>query len=128
MSKRDDLELAAKAIGLVISWRFPVDSDLYPLKPNPDAPRVRHYPTFVDADGFSVEWNPEHDNGASFELAVALSMHVAVGDVGHPLSSSDATLPCGISATEPHNGNPKAATRLAVFRVAIEAGKRLSPR
>ena len=123
MAKREDLELAAKAAGLKISWRYPVDSDLYAIKPDPETPRVRMYPHFVDADGFCVEWNPEHDSGASLELAVALSMHVAVGDVSHPLSSSDASLPCGISATEPHNGNPKVATRLAVFRAAVEAGK-----
>lgn len=63
-------------------------------------------------------WNPYLDDGDSRRLEVALSMHVAIGDVQHPASATDASLPGGFHVAVPHNGNPSASTRLAVLYAA----------
>lgn len=123
MDKREELEWAAKVMGLSLHWRYPVDADLFPVKTDPEVPRVRHYPAFIDAEGFSVEWNPEHDKATAFELMVALGMRVTVAEKESPSPSSEAALPRGISISVPHAGSPEAATRLAILRAACEAGK-----
>ena len=69
---------------------------------------------------WTSRWAPHLDDGDSRRLEVALSMHVAIGDISHPDSATDASLPNGRHATIRHNGNPGSATRLAVLRAAAQ--------
>lgn len=74
----------------------------------------------------SREWNPLTDDGDAFRLAVKLSLTV---EVGHDKYSDVWAYPNKdtkrdkVRATEPFDGDPLAATRLAIVRAAAEIGR-----
>lgn len=65
-------------------------------------------------------WNPEHNSGDSFDLMVKLNLNVFfVNGVAHAMESeSDASVEFKVY----HNGNPKAAMRMAILKVAASIG------
>lgn len=104
MTEREMLELAAKAAG--INWQ--------------NWTKCR-YEGEKEFRVWPYDWNPRTDDGDAQRLAVTLGLAVSVDfQVG-----STAVLwgpPTG-SVREPHNGDPYAATRLAITRAAAEIGK-----
>ena len=63
-------------------------------------------------------WNSLEDDGDAFRLAVKLNMNLDVID-----GSSGAQLLHVVWCSEPHHGNPLAATRRAITRAAAAIGK-----
>lgn len=123
-SDRELLELAAKAVGLKISWRFPVGSDLYLLNPDPELPNVRFSPEFIDEEGFSVKWNPLADDGDALQLAVKLHMKVYPGEAyGWDGAIVDYSHKFSGVCDETEEPDPYAATRRAITRAAAEIGE-----
>lgn len=65
-------------------------------------------------------WNPEDNSGDSFDLMVKLNMNVfSVNRVAYAMES-EADDPDEFKVE--HNGNPKAAMRMAVLKVAAQVG------
>ena len=95
---RELLELAAKAAGL----EFGVIHS---------APRIR-----IDAGW--TPWNPIESSGDALELAVKLKLYIKNNDKRASVLGNDWD-----AATEPHNGDPLAATRRAIVRAAAEIGR-----
>ena len=103
---RELLELAAKAAALPLEWRTGRDGT--------DVPR-----SWV----LGKEWNPADDDGDALRLEVKLNLQVnpeIQTDHGPAATAYDGGY--GI-ATEPHNGDPCAATRMAVLRAAAAIGE-----
>lgn len=104
MTDQEMFELAAKAAEIVgYTW-----SDEY---------RCMVKLAVLRADGEFSEavytWNPRDDDGDTFRLAVKLKMQVAPGVVLAP----------GLNIIIDDSEDQCAATRLAVFRAAVEIGK-----
>lgn len=105
-TNREQHELAAKAAGLAITWKEGH------CKGGP----------FEGAFVGDQPWRPKDDDGDSRRLEVKLGLTVCVSykygltwadkdDKGHALAKAD------------HDGDPYAATRLAIFRAAVEIGR-----
>ncbi|CAB4198165.1 hypothetical protein UFOVP1309_56 [uncultured Caudovirales phage] len=104
MNEREELEMAAKAAGYAFAW----GKDWHDV----GEPQVDGSP-----------WNPRKDDGDALRLAVKLNIVPASGEeftsvYCHRLG----TLWCMENRVET-NGDPYAATRLAIVRAAAEIGK-----
>lgn len=124
MSDRKLLELAAKAVGLV-------DVDGTDREWAEDGKGAVHGPfKYFDGASYFYKWNPIEDDGDSRYAEVALDLTVtqdggmacvwALDGVG---KSGEARI---FEHYEPyinHAGDKLAATRFAVFAVAVEIGK-----
>jgi hypothetical protein len=111
-SEREELELAAKAAGLVVAgW-------------NDGEEPYSSGPGLILNDGRL--WNPRRDSGQSFALSVNLSFcqtqwfNHDPPDVMIGYKTSDGE---GRNWIEDHNGDPVAATRRAITRAAAEIGR-----
>jgi hypothetical protein len=109
MTDRELLEIAAKAARLTV-----VDKS---------APVT----LYIESDGCKsgVSWNPLANDGDALRLAVTLGLVVCVL---HEIGMTGIYLPAEhiggkYDTTEPHNGDPYAATRRAIVRAAAEIGK-----
>ncbi len=107
-TNREQHELAAKAAGLLLLWKT------------------------GSCKGGEVEaafvgdqpWRPKDDDGDALRLAVKLRMSVKNTDI----RASVIALPVSglgdwIILSEPHGTNDCTATRLAIFRTAVEIGR-----
>lgn len=71
-------------------------------------------------------WNPLADDGDALRLAVSLCMSVTNTRIrSSVLARPDPDFGDWIEASEPHNGDPYAATRRAIVRAAAEIGRKL---
>jgi hypothetical protein len=105
MTDKELLELAAKAAGLTWSKSKDITHDgLWIIKPS-----IKTY------------WNPITDDGDAQRLAVRLKMKVE-GWFNGELECARADCKAAL-VSEPHNGDPYAATRRAITRAAAEIGK-----
>jgi len=105
MTDRELLELAAKAAGYVIEINY------YGM--------YRHGLFNTEKCVPPALWNPLTDDGDALRLAVKLNLHLG-------LESSVANAWQGGMnhwQTEPHNGDPMAATRRAIVRAAAQIGR-----
>lgn len=101
---REMLELAAKAIGIKITWHGDVDpwcfAEVLP----------------------GIKWNPLTDDGDALRLAVKLNMRLVIG--GNGFKDFTAWAQAGMSACEEYfNDDPRAATRRAIVCAAAEIGR-----
>ena len=103
MNDRELLEKAARAAGIEIT-RYRLDDPLCcdALVNN----------SFRNPGQVAGPWNPLSDDGDALRLAVATRQTLAVGS-----QKSIASVDSG-NAVEMHNGDPYAATRLAITRAA----------
>lgn len=113
ITNREQHELAAKAAGLAITWKT------------------------GSCKGGEVEaafvgdqpWRPRDDDGDALRLAVKLGMDVCVdtrhepGPSTHVVCFSNDYDSAIVDEMESHNDCPLAATRLAIFRAAVEIGR-----
>ena len=105
MNDRELLELAAKAAEVELKY------DTFGQSENAD--RVYCY------------WNPLTDDGDALRLAVKLKLKVEGwfnGELGCARADCKAAL---VLVSEPHNGDPYAATRRAIVQAAAEIGKQM---
>jgi hypothetical protein len=72
-------------------------------------------------DGDKYVWNPLTDDGDALRLAVKLKMKVE-GWFNGELECARADCKAAL-VSEPHSGDPYAATRRAIVRAAAEIGK-----
>jgi hypothetical protein len=107
MNDRELLELAAKAAGYE-AWDWLGKDGLLNV---------------YDANGRHDCWNPLTDDGDAFRLAVKLKLIV---DIGHDYADAKDPehTPEQIVAME-YFGDPDAATRRAIVRVAAEIGREM---
>lgn len=75
-------------------------------------------------------WEPAHDDGDAFRLAMQLELGVVCKRNSDPYekNTSVVTNPYCVNQiriTEPHKGNPESATRRAIIRAASEIGAAL---
>jgi hypothetical protein len=105
MTTREDYEAAALAAGMEIQW----ESDTATL------------PLVLTAGRYDVyHWNPVDDDGDSRQLEVACKMLVQFNNKYVYVDTWE------IPTTREELGtDPCAATRLAVFRCAVEIGKQM---
>ena len=104
MTDRELLEAAARAAGFD---RFDFDGrDEYIVDPS-----------YIDADGFPVLWDPLHDDADAFRLAVKLNIRFA-GEWG---GKCVALVGLREFAEQP-GSDPYAATRRAIVRAAAQIG------
>lgn len=68
-------------------------------------------------------WNPIDSDTAAFRLAIKLGIEIDPNNQG--VSTAKYRGKIYVYAEEPHDGDPYAATRLAIVRVAAEIGRRL---
>ena len=94
------LALAADAIGLQWEWHQGCGDALHLTAP----------------DARAIYWNPLRSDADALALAVQMEMDVFV----RAGRWTEAVRPMGPACKEPHNGNPLAATRLAIVRAAVE--------
>lgn len=113
VNDREMLELAAKAAGVGGGWEFV---------------RGRNTPTcYRGADGRI--WNPRDDDGDSFRLMVKLNLHIGIdaesaGAITVEWGFDAGGFPGkGVQEEAPIDGDDCAATRLAIFRAAVEIGR-----
>ena len=117
MTEREELELAAKAAGI-----GPLDFDyaereghgMYfgPRIPAPKGGLVAMTHTY---------WRPKEDDGDALRLAVKVGMRLELDNNWQ--RSHAQQMQKGEWFTAPHNSDPYAATRLAIFRAAVEIGR-----
>lgn len=112
MNDKELLELAANAAGIELDWDIPHNSK---------NPWRMTGTKGCDDYGPASEWNPLTDDGDSLRLAVKLQITPHIDD-----NLTDAESTEGFS-TEPHFGDPYAATRRAIVRAAAEIGKKCRP-
>ena len=105
MTTREEYEHAARAAGLEIGFTDSPKDGVYKLVNN-------------ELDGW---WRPLDDDGDSRRLEVACFMRVVIGAVSVMAACSENK----IYMHKRLGTDPCAATRLAVFRCAVEIGKRL---
>lgn len=109
MTPREQLEMAALAAGYeVFGDRHPDDG------------------LNVLIDGRVCCWRPRHDDGDAFRLAVRLGLSIKHGvevldDTGR-MSALAYYGNVGECESAHHGDDPDAATRLAIFRAAVEVG------
>jgi hypothetical protein len=99
---RELLELAAKAVGLPLTWEH--------IEQSEDCDEG-DYPVLNGAGG--LYWNPLTDDGDAFRLAVTLRMDIAQFTTTVRVNAEE-----GDDCHEPHDGDPYAATRRAIVRAA----------
>jgi hypothetical protein len=104
MTDRELLKLAAEAIGEKCDQLGANAFGLY----KPKEGYMQPY----------IEWNPLTDDGDALRLALKLNMNLDVVD-----GYSGAQVLDVVWCSEPHHGNPLAATRRAITRAAAEIGK-----
>jgi len=107
---RIDHELAAKAAGYVLTFK------------QGGCKGGAYCGAFIEREGFLMAWRPKEDDGDAFRLAVKLKIDVMHDDK----SDNDAYVMAGaIDHVEDVDDecNRPAATRLAVFRCAVEIGR-----
>lgn len=109
MTEREQLEYAAKAMGIKVRCLEGLDGAVY----------------VAVAD--EKPWNPKVDDGDSRRLQnatrVSLIYPAAMPDVVQALAFAPDTIEGRYTATEPIGTDLDAAVRLAVFKVAVEVGK-----
>lgn len=102
--EREMLELAAKAAGYEVSECTCKKEIRVSVSP-------RRY----------AHWNPLEDDGDALRLAVRLGMCVDVRQ-----AHTEVTPPGDrYTESEEHEDDPEAATRRAIFRAAVEIGRRM---
>ena len=114
------LELAAMAAGV----KFDATRSMPPVD-------NKFFGLWLAIDGEPNEytrrrWNPLTDDGDALRMAVNLGINVMPDSwIGNPsgYGLARASRPCGFYNSEPHNGDPLAATRRAITRAAAEIGK-----
>jgi hypothetical protein len=113
---RELLQLAAKAAGLFEEWPAP-DYDI----------QWNGYGLWCSGMGRGELWCPHIDDGDALRLAVKLDLEVIPSGAWVGASNNELAAlvqnGCGIDAVEEHAGDPYAATRRAILRVAAEIGK-----
>ena len=111
MTDREMLEFAAKAGGINLD-----------LTLRPDGKPLGCSERGLAIDEAPGWWNPLTDDGDALRLAVKLNIgvqsHAGRGD--YSLANEGNT-----SVAELHNGDPLAATRLAITRCAAEIGRNM---
>lgn len=118
---RELLELAAKAAGV----RYEPEAS----KPHPISGAFFGLWLVFDGEPWEYAkrfWNPLTDDGDALRLAVKLGLWVKVHVVfGAHVSSHECRDECGLRITmvEHNEGDPCAATRLAIVRAAAEIGR-----
>lgn len=80
------------------------------------------YPWYEAHGGQMHAWNPLNDDGDALRLAVKLHLDVNTGE-GNSSASWYPHRNCDIS--EPHDGDPGAATRRAIVRAAAAIGQQM---
>lgn len=109
-TNREQHELAAKAAGLAITWKTGS------CKGGPfDAAFIGDQP-----------WRPKEDDGDAFRLMVKCRIDFYEGTGDGPEAWAGYWKRGDVKqqfACEPHASDPNAATRLAIFRAAIEIGR-----
>ncbi|MDO8251386.1 MAG: hypothetical protein Q7T78_16935 [Rhodoferax sp.] len=103
MNNKELLELAAKAAGVEGTWKCNSASGYSGIDVN---------------DPDSIYWNPLEDDGDAFRLAVKLNLSLSQS----PFQDAQVQGDYG-SCIEAHDGDPYAATRLAIVRAAADIGK-----
>ena len=103
---RELLELAAKAAGYHFTW-----NDKH------DCAEV-----WVDGDKIKRFWQPHRDDGDTLRLAVKLELpiHYTYDDCIETGNTRS-----GFPIREKYDGDPYAATRLAIVRAAAEIGRNM---
>ena len=124
MTDRELLELAAKAAGIELFWKW---SDAE----RASVPFTRHPNWYPGGTRVDQPWNPLTDDGDALRLAVKLRM--CMDTYMDPSSRFDTDERCTLvvlpfpsdySAGEWHvDSDPYAATRRAIVRAAAEIGK-----
>lgn len=112
---RELLELAAKAMGLALSWHDWGDFGLQPMAAK-----------MGEVCAGPTTWNPRTDDGDCARMEAALGIDVEWHNVGVRCSKLTGAFSDDIVAREPydyHNGDKQAARRLASLRVASAIGK-----
>ena len=106
MTDREMLELAAKAARIDVLWH-------------------QAWNQFVFKTTYQ-KWNPLNDDGDALRLAVTLCMSVTnTPKRASVLARPDPEFGDWIDDSEPHLGDPYAATRLAITRAAAEIGRNM---
>lgn len=100
-SDRELLELAAKAAGIDLQWMG-----------------EGRMAACFDPAGENEWWNPLTDDGDALRLAVKLNLLR-----GYVYADEVSLAPSEYGVIEPCNGDPYAATRRAIVRVAAEIAK-----
>jgi hypothetical protein len=103
-TEREQHELAAKAAGLFITWKEGA------CKGGP----------FAAAFIGNQPWRPKEDDGDSLRLAVKLGINISYVSDG---ASIIGAVSGDHEFEEINKADPYAATRLAIFRAAVEIGK-----
>ncbi len=106
LSEREQLELAAKAIGAELQW--------------PSIEGLR--PAFK---GNLLPWNPKHDDGDSLRLAAALSINIEHVGLSNGPAREVNCWPRGRGdcySSQPYGADKLAAIRLAIFEAAVLLG------
>ncbi|KZN20448.1 MULTISPECIES: hypothetical protein [Pseudomonas] len=110
LSEREQMELAAKAVGMKLLWLG-----------------VGDMPATIEAT--SAYWNPKHVDSDSFRLSAALEIGVEyVGKRGGP-ATEVYCWPRGrgdCSASQPLGDDKHAAVRHAIFEAAVNFGMSMS--
>jgi hypothetical protein len=107
---REQHELAAKAAGLAITWKEGH------CKGGP----------FAAAFIGDQSWRPKENDGDAFRLAVMLRLGVNITSGLKWTSITYFRVSKMPTVVEDHGDDPLAATRLAIFRAAVEIGRSLS--
>lgn len=123
MTPREQLELAAKAVGYkVLACR----------QEERDALLGQGNDAGLWIDGVTTNWNPRENNGQALKLAVRLHFGVKCNGPDSP-QDPDSTVVLFDTVDGPwrlvqkHAGDPEAATRLAIFRAAVKVGLQMFP-
>ena len=119
MTDREMYELAAKAAGPKFDGYAWSDEFRCMVKPT----------GLSGGEDFTAPvytWDPRNSNNDSFDLQVILGCRVNTSDVMYengPLVSCAARDDYSQPQSVPHGDNPSAASRLAIFLVAVDVGK-----
>ena len=118
MTDRELLELAAKAAAFGTNGTCWTESE-YPRGSGKHG-ALWNYVGHMDT---AELWNPLTDDGDAFRLAVKLRMSVTNTDIRTSVLAQPEPNTDWVAPTEPHNGDPCAATRRAVVRAAAAIGE-----
>lgn len=111
MTEQQEFELVARAAGYELFWGI-------------THPMIRCHEQEHPNKTHNL-WNPKLDDGDSRRLATSLYLVVASmkAERDKPAFTSVYHFNGAEHAVEPHNGDPDAATRLAVWNCALEIAK-----
>lgn len=128
--KREMLEMAAMAVGLQLTWgeKYKIGDEVVDCTDLP-------YALSGSPDVGPVYWNPLEDDGDALRLAVKLGLSIR----HYPIFatpkfavlacekrwSADAERDIGCEDIQRYDGDPYAATRLAITRAAAEIGRQM---